>query len=218
MRSVTVLALSLIVAAPCAAAAAERVSVQSVANAAGYTMRWLGPERAVSLSRPGIAIVLRPGNVVYDVNTHEEITDSPPSVTASGELLISSALASHLRALAQQAAYAQRSGPVLLAVEAPMHGAIVMEARQLPGSESLTVNGQAPRNAPITITLLASLAPELPSVLLSRHDVQSDLYGRFTAVVPVAPDYLAGSVITVVATSAAGVTPASARVVLESLH
>lgn len=190
------------------------ISLASVAAQSGYAMRWLGPERTVSLSRPGTVIVIRPGESLYDVNSHVEIADAPPIATPGGDVLISARLAGRLRALARRSSHA--ASPSLNAsAEAAggtAQGSIVLRARQLDDEQSLAVAGQAPPNAPITITLLATLAPEVPTVILSRHDVQSDVYGRFSAVIPVASDYWPGTLVTVLATSVPDVTSASAYV------
>ena len=188
------------------------MSLASVAAQNGYTLRWLGPERSVSLSRPGMVIVLRPGTLLYDVNAHVEVADSPPVATRSGDVLISSWLAGRLRALSRRSSVAA-SSPAMPTGEAAggaVQGSIILRARQLDDEQTLAIVGQAPPNVPITITLLATLAPELPTVILSRHDVQSDVYGRFDAVVPVASDYWPGTLVTVTATSVPAITPASA--------
>ena len=213
-------ALTLVLTAlPAIAGAASGVSLERTAAAAGYTMHWLGPERSVSLNRDGIVVVLRPGTVLYDVNTREEVADAAPVVTSTGDLQISTRLASRLRALAKQAALANDppTGPAYRVVEAPARGTIAIDARQMAGRSALSVNGSAPRNARITLTLLATLAPDLPTVLLQRSDVQADVNGRFSAVVTLSPDYLAGSSVTLVAT-ADGAPPASVRMVLDGPH
>lgn len=213
----TVLALVLI-ASPVIAGASNGVSLSQTAAAAGYTMHWLGPERSVSLNRDGIVVVLRPGTVLYDVNTHEEIADAAPIVTTGGDLEISARLASRLRALAKQTALTNDApGLVYRVVEAPARGTIAMDARQMTGRAALSVDGSAPRNARITLTLLATLAPDLPTVLLQRNDVQADVNGRFSAVVALGPDYHAGSTVTLVAT-ADGAPPATVRMVLDGPH
>jgi hypothetical protein len=86
-----------------------------------------------------------------------------------------------------------------------------VDVRHAQGSEALNVSGHAPAGSPVTITLLATISPDLPTVVVSRHDVQPDASGQFQAVISSAPDYLRGSLLQVVATSA-GASPASATV------
>lgn len=94
-------------------------------------------------------------------------------------------------------------------------GILDVSARQIPGVAALVVTGNAPRNARITLTLLAALAPDLPTVLLQRADVQADVNGRFSAVVSLAPDHLEGSVVTLVAT-ADGIAPVTTRLKIDA--
>jgi hypothetical protein len=97
--------------------------------------------------------------------------------------------------------------------QTPTQGAITLEARQVQGAQEVDVQGTAPAGAPVTITLLALLSPDIPTTLVSRHDVVTDVGGRFGAVVPIAPAFETGTILTIVATSAPGVTSAQAQVV-----
>lgn len=90
---------------------------------------------------------------------------------------------------------------------------ITLEARQLQGAEALDVEGTAPPNATVTITLLARISPDIPTVLVSRHDVITDVGGRFGAVIPIASAYERGILLDVVATSTSGEASATAHVV-----
>ncbi|MHB1798749.1 MAG: hypothetical protein ACYCUI_10665 [Vulcanimicrobiaceae bacterium] len=209
-------ALSLSMLPAIAAGAQSGVPLATVAARAGLAYRWLGPERSVSLSRPGLVVVLRPGETLYDVNDRVEIADRAPRY-AGGDLVVDQSLAAHIERLARTTRSAQLRPPAATASSGPQRtysGAIQIEARHLPGSEAIAVNGQAPPGAPVTITLLATLSPDIPTVLVSRSDVQTDVNGRFGAIISTAPDYLRGSTIEVLATSAPGVAPASAHVTL----
>jgi hypothetical protein len=215
MRSIAAALAFAVVATP-VAALASGVSLQSVAAEDGYTMRWLGPERSVCLSRNGTVVVLRPGSVLYDVNSREELADVPPVATGRGDLSISNALAARLTALAAQTSSADPAptGLVVVPVEVASQGFIVVSARLIPGRHALSVDGSAPRNSRVTLTLFATLAPDLPNVFLKRNDVQTDVTGRFTAVVSLAPDFFSGSLVTLYATSD-GVQTGSTHVVLD---
>ena len=198
------------------AVSASGVSLRSVAAKDGYTMQWLGPERSVCLSRNGIVVVLRPGTVLYDINSHQEVADVPPVATGGGDLSISNALAARLRALAAQSARTEAPSPgrAVVIVQADPQGSIVVSAQVFPGRHALSVNGSAAPNARVTLTLFATLAPDLPTVFLRRNDLQADISGRFAAVVSLAPDYFAGSSVTLYATSE-GMQSAATRVVLD---
>lgn len=210
-----VLALATVATIP-VAALASGVSLRGVAAKDGYTMRWLGPERSVALSRNGIVIVMHPGSVLYDVDSHAELADVAPVNTGHGDLVISNALAARLNALAAQSTSADPAptGRVVVPVEVASQGSVVVSAHLIPGRHALSVDGIAPRNARVTLTLFATLAPDLPTVFLKRNDVQADINGRFAAVVSLAPDFLSGSLVTLYATSE-GVQTGSTHVELD---
>jgi hypothetical protein len=105
--------------------------------------------------------------------------------------------------------------PILpIGVSASAQGTITLEARHLQGAEAIDVYGTAGPSAPVTITLLANFSPDIPTVLVSRHDVVSDVDGRFHAVIPIASAFERGTQLTVIATSEAGVAPAQAQLVV----
>jgi hypothetical protein len=192
-----------------AQAQTAKVSLTSIAARNSYNLQWLLPERSIRLYRPGLVIVIRPGEREYDVNNRVEFADAPP-VYVNGDMLVSTSLASRLQRLASQTRVRTASAGVRSTV-APVSasGPITVDVRQQQGSEALDVTGHAPSGSPVTITLLATISPDLPTVVVSRHDIQPDANGQFQAVIPTAPDYLRGSILRVVATSA-GATPASA--------
>jgi hypothetical protein len=103
----------------------------------------------------------------------------------------------------------------LLSADSPAQGSITMEARQLQGAEAISVEGSAPPNAPVTITLLAVVSSEVPTIVVSRHDVVTDVNGHFGAVVPIASAYERGTILRVVATSSPGIAPASSQLTVQ---
>jgi hypothetical protein len=214
-KFISAIALSVIgtiVIGASAQAQSNSISLSAVASRNSYTLHWLYPERSIQLYRPGLVIVIRPGERAYDVNNRVEFSDAAPTYV-NGDMLISTALATRLRRLASMtatraAAFGARS--VAEQME-PASGPITVDARHAQGSEALRITGHAPAGLPVTITLLATISPDLPTVVVSRHDVQPDANGQFQAIISNAPDYLRGSLLQVVATSA-GASPASATV------
>jgi hypothetical protein len=196
-----------------AQAQSTSISLDAIAARSSYTLHWLLPERSIQLSRPGLVIVIRPGDRLYEVNNRVEVTDAAPAYV-NGDMLISSTLASRLQRLAAlTATRASAAGMHFAAEAAQPGGSITVDVRPARGAEALSINGRAPAGSPVTITLLATISPDLPTVVVSRHDVQPDANGQFQAVISNAPDYLRGSLLQVVATSA-GASPASATVTL----
>ncbi|MBC5810175.1 MAG: hypothetical protein GIW95_04860, partial [Candidatus Eremiobacteraeota bacterium] len=51
---------------------AREVSLQQAAAELGFTYAYLGPEDAVSLGKPGVTILIRPGQRLFDVNDRTE--------------------------------------------------------------------------------------------------------------------------------------------------
>ena len=216
MAIVLAVMLALVVGSNARAQATDN-SLSAVAGHSGYNMQWLLPERSVRLYRPGVVIVLRPGATMYYVNNRVEFTDAAPRYV-NGDLLVSSALAARLARLAAIASASTESGMQPRFAPAPVTagGPITLSVRPQPGVDALAVSGRAPSGAPVTITLLATISSDLPTVVLSRHDVQPDSSGQFQAIIPTASDYLRGTIIRVLATSVAGTTPASATVTLDA--
>ena len=216
------LACLAIPAIPGATAQAKEVPLSSVARSAHLSYAWLGGARAVQLSGPGIVLVLRPGDNLYEVNDRVESTATAPRYAANNDLYVSSALAAHITALAryaqQRLANAQQSQRSVVqqsaASMAELRGAISLNVEQLKGAEAVLITGEAPPSAPVLITLLGLLSSELPNVLLSRHDLQAGPDGKFQAIVPIGPDYVRDSYLRVLATSGPGVTSASAQILI----
>jgi hypothetical protein len=190
----------------------SRVSLTAVAARSAYDLQWLFPEQSVRLYRPGLVIVIRPGIREYDVNDRIEFADAAPAYV-NGDLLITRSLGARLAHLALLAGeqYVGNAGLKSSAEQITAGGAITIDVHPQTGGEALNVSGHATSGAPVTLTLLATISPDLPTVVVSRHDVQPDANGQFAAVISIAPDFLRGSRLRVVATSA-GSTPASATV------
>lgn len=216
MRTTIALAVIALSVPALAAAAQQREPVAAVAAHSGYTYQWSTEGSVLVLSRPGIVVVLRPGSQVYQVNNHIEVANSAPSYSR-GDLYVTPALAGRLEALARRfSPAAAHSAETTSTADATAHGAITMEARQLQGAEAIHVDGSAPANAPVTITLLAVVSSDVPTILVSRQDVVTDVNGRFGAVIPIASAYERGTLLRVVATSSPGVASASAQLVMEA--
>jgi len=204
------------------ASQSQEVPLSSVARSAHLSYQWLGASRVLELSGPGIVLVFRPGDNLYEIDDRVESTATAPRYAANNELYVSSVLAAHIIQLAhsaqQRLADAQRAQSAAeqanVASMLQLRGAISLNVEQLKGAEAVLITGEAPPTAPVLITLLGLISSELPNVLLSRHDLQADPDGRFEAILPIGPDYVRGSYLRVLATSAPGVTSASAQILI----
>ncbi|HEV3090504.1 MAG TPA: stalk domain-containing protein [Candidatus Cybelea sp.] len=207
------------------AASSQEVPLARVARDAGLQYEWLSASRVVQLSGPGIVLVVRPGENLYEVNDRVEVTAEAPHYI-SNDVYVSQALATHITNLArqeqllieaQEAQAVSEAGYVRNEVAAgETHGTIALNVAPLQGAEALLITGQAPPSVPVMITLLATLSSDLPNVLLSRHNLTAGPDGKFQAIVPIAPDYLRDSIIHVLATSTPGVISASAQLLVHA--
>lgn len=231
-RQVALLALCSLLSTLCAAAATDQgIPLASVARTANLQYQWLAATRAVQLSSPGIVLVVRPGDNLYEVNDRVEITQIAPRYV-SNDIYVSRALATRITQLARQAqliaseqaaqaasaAAAEANQEQTETIVNEMQGTIELNVTPLKGAEALLISGQAPPGAPVMITLLATLSSDLPNVLLSRHTLTAGPDGRFQAILPIAPDYMRDTFIHVLATSAPGVTSASAQLLVHQAN
>jgi len=226
-RQVVLFVLGTLISTSYAGAASEQgVSLATVARVAHLEYTWLAATRAVQLSGPGIVLVVRPGDNVYEVDDRVEVTAVTPRYT-SNDIYVSSKLATHIIQLARQAQMlvsAQEAQAARMVSEeqqqqagvAELVGTIVLNVTPLQGAEALLVTGSAPPQAPVRVTLLATLSSDLPNVLLSRHDLTAGPDGKFQAIVPIASDYMRDTFIHVLATSLPGVTSASAQLLVHA--
>jgi hypothetical protein len=224
LQSVVIFAiLSLASTLNAGAAGAAGVPLAQVAHDANLSYKWLVATRAVQLNGPGIVLVVRPGDNLYEVNDRVEVTADAPQYV-SNDIYVSRALANHITHLARQEQLLLEAPQAQVVSEAldvrngvgGPHGSVVLNVAPLVGAEALMVSGQAPPSAPVMITLLATLSSELPNVVLSRSNLTTGPDGRFQAIVPIAPDYMRDSFIHVLATSSPGVISASAQLLVHT--
>lgn len=90
---------------------------------------------------------------------------------------------------------------------------ITMNAQPIAGDQAISVSGNAPAGSPVTITLLAIVSPDVPTIVVSRRVVQSDASGNYQARIPIAAAYEQGTLLRVFAASA-GATSASAQMIV----
>jgi hypothetical protein len=210
--------------APLAIVAAHETALTRVAADLGFVYSYLGPEDAVSLTRPGVTVVIRPGERLFDVNDRTEAMDGAAPHFSHSDIFVSDALVARLRQIALRYPYAASAARTLpiggLAVAAdttPVTGAITaLSVSQVAGQQEIAVGGKAPANLPITLTLVSTFSVELPDVVLSRHEVTVDADGTFKTNVTIASGYFRGSILTLVATSLPGISSAKTQIVMKA--
>src|ERR1019366_1838937 len=122
---------------------------------------------AVALTRPGLYVLVRTGNPVYDVNDSIESTLQPPQAS-NDDIYVGRALAARLRTLATQ--YAPRGAvtnvPVARAAAPAQdpHGALTLAVAPTETSDVVVVSGSGPANVPVSITLSADISRDIPRI------------------------------------------------------
>jgi len=216
----TVMAVAVLVTSVPAAFAAHQTALMKAAAELGYAYSYLGPEDAVALTKPGVTIVIRPGERLFDVNDRTEAMDGSAPVFSRSDIFISDALFARLRQISAKYP-SQTSGERALIVQ---NGSTVTNATgaitglglsQVPGKQDINVWGKAPANLPIMLTLVGTFTKEIPDVVISRNEVVSDADGTFKTEIPPASAFYSGAILTVVASSVSGVSIAKAQIVLK---
>jgi len=191
-----------------AAAGGEFVPLARLAPALGYTYTWIAAESAVALTRPGMYVLVRTGNQLYDVNNAVESTAQAP-VYRNNDIYIGTSLAARLRSLADST---RPAGANLAAVRstavAPSHGSLTVATVPTNTADAVIVSGTGPANTPLTITLSADITRDMPRVVLSRTSIETDAAGNYSSRISTAPLELRKSLVLVSATSGPGVIEA----------
>jgi hypothetical protein len=78
-------------------------------------------------------------------------------------------------------------------------GAIAVTARQHQGAQAIDVTGTAPPGTAVEITAQAELSMNLPVVFLNTAVAVADSSGAFSVTIPIAPDYIPGTEIMILA-------------------
>jgi hypothetical protein len=205
------IALAFSAASQPVSAAGGLVALSHLASELGYNYTWIGSESAVALTRPGVYILVRAGNQLYDVNDAVESTDSSPQYR-DNDIYVGPALVTRLRGLAvKYAPDAERMSPPDAPPGTPgamVHGALTVAANPTNVSDAVVVSGSGPANEPLTITLWADIARDIPRVLLSRTNTATDASGHFSVAISTAPLIWQKSTLVVSAASVPGVTEA----------
>lgn len=74
------------------------------------------------------------------------------------------------------------------------------------GEHSLDVTGTAPAGSVVDIVLYATVSKDLPLLRLNHLTAQAGPYGTYAITVPITPDYVKGSILTIQASTEAGAT------------
>lgn len=208
-------ALTLITAVAAPAVASEAsIPLARIAAESGYTYAWLASEGAVSLSRPGVVVVLRAGQKLYRAGDRVISADRAPYYDGT-DLVVSPAVAANLRLLAQM--FPVPPPPLAPPTQtAAVTGSLSVEARQVAGRDAIAVSGRGPADAPVYVTLTAEVSRDLPVVVLSRTATRIKPDGTYEADIGITSAPPRETVVIATVTSVNGVKSSSARVVLKA--
>ncbi len=103
---------------------------------------------------------------------------------------------------------------VSASVEPITVGTMTVTIGPVQGKEAVSIEGKAPAMAPVTLRLYETISRDIPDIFLNRRDILTDASGHFSAVLPVAPDFWRGTILTVTATSPDAASTATAHTTL----
>jgi hypothetical protein len=109
--------------------------------------------------------------------------------------------------------FAGGGGQAQIAQAPAAGGAIAISTRQVEGAQAVDVTGTAPPGTAVDIIAQARLSIDLPVVYLNEKHVVADTSGAFSVTIPIAPDYIPGTEVLILA-QASGMQPGSASFVV----
>lgn len=209
--------LALLIACHQGAFAQSDRALGQVASELGYTYAFLGPQSAISIARPGLTVVFRPGDHKFEVNDRVEFAAEAPRFVRD-DLVISPAIVDRLRSLASRYPNAVDAVPAAAgtasAQAAPLTGTISLTLTADDSREAVVVSGKAPPSIPITVTITGRISRDIPDVLVSRTSLTSDETGAFKRSITIAPLYFRDAQLTFTASSLGAIRPATGTITI----
>lgn len=181
-------ALAIALAAlPAPAVADDSVALARVARELGFTYAYLPYENAVSLSRPGATIVVRPGDAFFTANERREPVYGAVPVYRGNDVYVSRAFMDEIRGLGRRvdpdevtaaaAAAASRPAPPV-----PPAGSVATAVASYdPRDDRAVVRGTATPGSIVGVTLRAALSESLPVIALDHTYVVAAADGTYAA-------------------------------------
>jgi hypothetical protein len=170
-----------------AAAADSTIPLAKVARDLGYHYAYLPLENAVSLTRAGAVILVRPGDGFFTVNDRREPVYGTVPFYRRNDVVVSRAFEDEIRPFARY--FRTAATPAPAAPEVVDAGAVDrVAANFLPNENVVVVAGTATPGTHVSVILRAVLSQELPVVTLDGADIVADENGRFRARLNTAPN------------------------------
>jgi hypothetical protein len=183
----------LCVAAVAPAAADDTVPLATVARELGYRYAYLALDNAVSLTRPGATIVVRPGDAFFTINERREPVYGEVPFYRDNDVVVSRAFEREIGPAPRHVAVTdERDSRPSMAPREPEHADVgkvrTMSAYFLGSASAIEVVGTATPGAHVSLVLRANLSDQLPVVTLDGTDAVAGSDGTFRARLDNAPD------------------------------
>lgn len=189
------------------AASAHAEPLAKIAHRLGFVYTYLGPDDVVSLVGHGLSVIVRPGSPYFTVNERVQPIEGDAPRYEGGDLLISPAFSHQLAAIERAAAAnfrPSRSDATsesaahinVAAPGGPPHNVTHVVLTAVPGTDDVSVSGEATPGSLVAIVLKATADPLLPTIFLNRSFAIADSDGRFGIRIATAPAYTTGSTFT----------------------
>ncbi|GAC1306754.1 MAG: hypothetical protein NVSMB19_19120 [Vulcanimicrobiaceae bacterium] len=212
------------------ALADDAVSLTSVARELGFSYAYLPYENAVSLSRPGATVVVRPGDPFFSANERREPVYGIVPEYRRNDVYVSRAFIDEIRDLGRRAGDRASTAGVASAivpmrpapVQPPSGSVTTLAAAYDPTDDAILVRGSATAGSRVALAVKATLSESLPIVTVDRLVTYAGADGNFVASLSFGSDHFAQSRYVVEAAgsgnAAAVVAPVPARVPSAAMH
>lgn len=213
-------ALAAATASAMPASADDAVSLAAIARELGFSYTYLPYENAVSLSRPGATVVVRPGDPFFSANERREPVYGIVPVYRRNDVYVSRAFVDEIRGLGRR--YANVAAR---AAEAPTGASLRPAQAQLPGGsvstltaaydaadDAIVVRGVATAGSRVMLAVKATLSENLPIVTVERAVAYAAADGSFVSTLSFGTDHFAKSHYVVEASGSANAAAVVAKV------
>ncbi len=194
------------------AQAATMLALPTVARAYGFVYTMESSEVAAHLSRPGVSLLVRPGDPRYQLNDDVQYAAVSP-VFANDEIYVDARFERVLAHLAETHPWPNASAMPPVVVSAPPvlppDASLSIAAHYIDTTETIAVSGKGPPGVPIQVVCKALLSRDIPAITIARATVYADGDGSFNTVVSAMQLTLENTALVFTATVGAGVKPAS---------
>jgi len=203
-----------------AAVADDALPLAQVARELGFTYTYLPYENAVSLSRTGATIVVRPGDAFFSANERREPVYGVVPFYQRNDVYVSRAFVEEIRNLGTLLGPRDAAGQIVVlgtapqatAAQPPRGSVTTMAATYDATNDTILVRGRATAGAPIALAVRATLSENLPVISVDRAIAYAGADGAFVARLTFGSGNFAPARFIVAASGAENVSPVIAEV------